>query len=238
MNTRSQLVLALSLLATSLAACSHAPPPVVVHAERGDRTAGMTVTGTATIGVSPDCADLVLTITREAKQPGAAMASVRERQDVLIDALRQLGVADADITLSQLGVDPVYDWMNQRSALRAFEARITITATTRRFDQIGDLMEAAAAAGATSMTSRFRHTDLERLKSQVRAQAIAAAQAKATETAAALGVTLGPITIVAEANQSYLFSNTYFPPAASASGELRGDLQPLTIDVTITYDLV
>jgi uncharacterized protein YggE len=212
-------------LSTAAAACSHPPPTVVVHAGAPDHERVLTATGTATIGVSPDCADLTLTVTAEAARPGDAFARVRDRQTAVLDALKQLGV------------DPVYRWVDDKSRLEGFEARITITATTRRFDQIGPLMEAAAEAGVTSMSSRFRRSDLETLRKQVRDQALAAAQIKAADTAAALGITLGAISGVAEAGQSYLFSNEYFPSAGAGGGEIGGDLQPLTIEVTLKYDL-
>jgi uncharacterized protein YggE len=75
------------------------------------------------------------------------------------------------------------------------------------------------------------------MKTDVRAKAIAAAQAKAKQTASALGISLARINTVAESNQSYLFTNEYFPSAGGSNAALAGDLQPLTIDVTITYDL-
>lgn len=231
------LAFVLALAPLSLAACSHPPPTVVVHAEPGDHAAGLTATGTATIGVAPDCADLTLTISREAKDARGAIAQVGARQAALVAALRRLGVADADVTLSHLSVDPVYDYVGGRNLLRGYQARTTITATTRAFDQIAPLMEVAADAGASEMSSRFRRSDLEALKQDVRVKAIAAAQAKAQATAAALGVRLGAVTAVAEANQSYLFTNQYFPASGAGGGGLGGDLQPLTIDVVVTYDL-
>lgn len=231
------LACSLALLPLAAGACNRPSPSVVVRAGAGERAAGLTATGTATIGVSPDCADLTLTISREAPDARSAIAQVRARQAALVAALTQLGLADADVTLAHLGVDPVYDYAAGRSELRGYRAHTTITATTRAFDQIAPLMEAAADAGATEMSSRFRRTDLEALKKDVRAKAIAAAQAKAQETAAALGVRLGTVTAVAEANQSFLFSNEYFPSSGAGAGALGGDLQPLTIDIVVTYDL-
>ncbi len=237
--TRLRAILALALAAAplTLAACGHPPPSIVVRAQPGDRAGGLTATGSATIGVSPDCADLTLTITREATDARGAIAQVRERQAALVATLARLGLPSADVTLAHLGVDPVYDYVDGKSVLRGYQASTVITATTRQFDQIAPLMEAAADAGATAMSSRFRRSDLEALKQDVRAQAIAAAQAKAQATAAALGVQLGAVTAVAEANPSYLFANVYFPSAGGGGDGLGGDLQPLTIDVVVTYDL-
>jgi uncharacterized protein YggE len=85
------------------------------------------------------------------------------------------------------------------------------------------------------MSTRFRRSDLDALRKQVRAQALVAAQTKAKETAATLGITLGRITGVSDASPSYLASNEYFPSAGR--GALGGEEEPLTIQVTLTYEI-
>ncbi len=174
--------------------------------------------------------DLVLDIVVEHRLADTAVAQVRERQARLIAAL---GAAGAELTLSHLGVDPVHDWDGQRSELRGFQARVTLTATTRRLEQVGEL-QAAAGAGATGMRSLFRRSDLDALKATVRSQAIAAAITRAQETAAALGVPLGLVRAIVDASRSAMFDNVYFPPVGSSGGGLGGDLQqPLTLEVTV-----
>jgi len=72
----------------------------------------------------------------------------------------------------------------------------------------------------------------------VRELAIAAAKAKAEQTAHALGIRLGRIVSVAENQGGMMWSNEYFPAAASSSvAKLGATAQPLTLDVTIGYEL-
>lgn len=231
------LAAALSLTLAAAAGCAHpAPPNVVVHAP-GSPDRKLTANGTATILLSPDCADLTMTIAVEGRRPGDAMAAVQAQQAKLVAALAQRGVTGPDLTLSQLGVDPVFRYVDQRSVLDGFSAHVTVLATTRQFDQIAPLMQAGADAGVTAMSARFRRSDLDALRKQVRDQALAAAQAKATETAAVLGIHLGAIVGVTDASQSYLFSNEYFPSAATGGSGLGGEVQPLTVEVTLTYSI-
>jgi uncharacterized protein YggE len=224
-------------LALATPACAHPPPDVVVHAGPNVQQRALTATGTATIAVSPDCADLTLSVIAIASRPADAFAKVRARQASVVAALDKLGVSGPDVTLSQLGIDPVYRYEDQQPVIDGYSAHITITATTRTFDQIGALMEGAADAGVSSMSTRFRRSDLEGLRKQVRDQALAAAQAKARETAATLGITLGAISGVSDASEGYLSSNDYFPTSGGGGGGLGGDVQPLTFVVTLTYDL-
>jgi uncharacterized protein YggE len=237
--------LAAALVASSLAGCRAEAPHITVHTEKGASPAQMVVTGTATLQVSPDCADLTMTLSARAPRPGAAVEQVRGRQDALIAALRKLGVEDGDLKLSTLSVLPEQEWIEQRPVFKGYSARITIIATTHKFDQLGALMEAGAAAGVTEMASQFRRSDLDKLKKQVREQALVAARDKARQNASVLGIELGRVTGVAEQSNSYLYANAYFPRVANSvetagapSGpSIGGELQPLTLDVTVTYDL-
>jgi uncharacterized protein YggE len=239
------LALAVALfLAAGLAACRAEPPAVTVVADKGTIGHGLVVTGTATLQVSPDCADLTMTVTATAPRPGAAVEQVRARQAALVAALRRRGAADADLALSTVSIAPHVEWIEQRSVAKGYDARITITVTTRKLDQIAALMEAGADAGVTEMTSQLRRSDLETLKAKVREQALLAARDKARRTAATLELDLGRITAVAEQSPSPLYSGAYVPRVANvvtaeaAAGQpLAGEAQALTLDVTVTYDL-
>jgi uncharacterized protein YggE len=239
------LALAVALfLAAGLAACRAEPPAVTVVADKGTIGQGLVVTGTATLQVSPDCADLTMTVTATAPRPGAAVEQVRARQAALVAALRRRGAADADLALSTVSIAPHVEWIEQRSVAKGYDARITITVTTRKLDQIAALMEAGADAGVTEMTSQLRRSDLETLRAKVREQALLAARDKARRTAATLELDLGRITAVAEQSPSPLYSGAYVPRVANvvtaeaAAGQpLAGEAQALTLDVTVTYDL-
>ena len=120
---------------------------------------------------------------------------------------------------------------------------ITVTATTHQFEKIGDIMDAGATAGVTAMSTAFRRSDLAQLKKKVRDMALAAAKDKAKQTADALGIKLGRVTTVGEAANGSMWGNAYFPQVANnevrvtSPGALGGTLQPLTLDITVGYEL-
>jgi uncharacterized protein YggE len=238
-----RLALALGLAAAPLAACSN-PPQVVVHTDDKDvvQPGQLVVTGTATLDVSPDIAELTMTITGDAMRPGAAVDEVRKKQARLIAELKKQGLAEEDLKLSMLGIDPVYEYIEHRSVLKGFRARITITASTTDFAKVGGLMESGANAGVTEMSSQFRRSDLAELKKKVRDSALQAARDKAKQTAIALGIELGRVTMVAEQSQSYMWTRDYFPNTYAVANNapaavLGGVLQPLQLDITVTYEL-
>jgi uncharacterized protein YggE len=164
----------------------------------------------------------------------------------VIAAMTKLGLTTADLKLSLLTLQPIYEpnadgWAQIK--VHTYRAQITVTATTRDFSKVSTLMEAGAEAGATALASQFRRSDLPALKKQVRDTAIAAAKDKAKQTADALGIKLGRIVSVSENTGGYMWNQPYFPQSANAmssagaSGSLGGTLQPLTLDVSIGYEL-
>lgn len=241
--------LASLLLATSLVACSDRNPQVITIPAAAEvvHPGQMTVTGTATLEVSPDCADLTMTIVADGAKPGIATSGVQAKQQRIIDALKKLGVEPSDMKLSMLTLNPIYEpnpegWAQLK--VHTYRAEITITATTKQFDKIGGIMEAGADAGVSTMSTAFRRSDLPELKKKVRAMALAAAKDKAKQTADTLGISLGRVVSVAENQGGQMWSNYYFPQVANAmegrdtsAVALGGSLQPLTLDITIGFEL-
>lgn len=239
-----------ALLATtlSLAACGKSPAPnITIAAAPGavaEPRAGITVTGTATLEVVPDCADLRMTLTAEASRPGAAAKAVRARQATVATQLAALA-HKPDVTLSYVSVSPLYEEKTGR--IRAYQAAISLTVSTTDFDQVAELMEVGALAGGTQMSTSFRTKDMTGLKAKVRDQALAAVKAKAEQTGKALGVKLGRIVSISEdvgtpwgyrgnlANnvQSYEAA----PPSDDGTPTLRPDAEKLTLTVTVGYEL-
>jgi len=213
-----------------------------------DKPGAMSVTGTATLEVVPDCADLTMTISSDGAKPVDATSSVHAKEAALVDALGHLGIEKSDIKLSYLTLDPVYENTPEGWQIKVhnYRAAIVVTATTHDFGKIAPMMEAGADAGATSMSSAFRRSDLADLKKKVRDMAIAAARDKAEQTAHDLGIRLGRITAVAEAPTGQMWGNAYFPqvanemramPSGAGNVTLAGALQPLTLDVSISFEL-
>ncbi|HUS28064.1 MAG TPA: SIMPL domain-containing protein [Kofleriaceae bacterium] len=247
-KTLAALALATSL--TTVAACNDRPQVIAVQAPDpkapSKQPGGMTVNGQATLEVSPDCADLTITITADSMRPGTATKDLETKKQLLIAALLKAGVETNDVKLSTLSLDPVYEQSKEGWAtlkIHTYRAQITVTATTRDFSKIADILDSAGQAGASSMSTQFRRSDMASLKKQVREDALKAAKEKAEQTAKTLGIKLGRITAVAENQGGYMWSATYFPQVANSvdvrnSGvALGGTLQPLTLDVTISYEL-
>jgi uncharacterized protein YggE len=206
------------------------------------RPGTLTVTGSATLEVSPDCVDLTMEVSVEAAAPGIAVRAVQAKEAAVLGALARIGVAGTDVRLSQLMLSPVYDQNTGATRnIRAYSAAIVVTATTRKLDKIGEVMDVGASAGVARMWSSFRRSNLPELKTRVRDMAVAAARTKAKQLADGVGAKLGRVVSVAEAPGGSGWYGSQVSNAvevrSNGSASVDGALQPLTLEVTLGYEL-
>src|SRR5688572_20252356 len=103
--------LAALVLASSLTACGDRAPHILQMPTPVDldRPGQMTVNGQATLEVSPDCADLTITLVADHVKPGVAAKQLDAKRLALIASLSKIGVETADVKLSNLSLDPLYE---------------------------------------------------------------------------------------------------------------------------------
>jgi uncharacterized protein YggE len=229
-----------------LAACSTAPRVVAVPMELPEAQPGTyTVTGTATIEATPDTADLVVVLSAERARPRDAAAVVRESQKALTEALASAAGKTCDVAVSQLQLQPVHELVDprgQKMRLRGYEAQLSVVITTHDFELLPELMDLAAGAGATELSSHFRVGDLPALKLQARQNAARVAREKAEALAEVLDVKLGPVRAIEErsgaswtGDNEHNFAQSYRP--APAEEGAHGVAEEITVTVTVTYEL-
>jgi uncharacterized protein len=192
----------------------------------------------ATLDVVADRTVLTLTVSEKKPRPKAAFAEAWRKRTALLGALRQAGVAAADITVSQASLWPTYD----HTKVDGFQAQISITALVRASDQLAQVMDAAVDAGVTQFHTRFESSTITEKKKRVRQMALEAAQEKAQQIAQATGVALGSLQVVTELSGS----TSYWPyggaeanvvnVSASERGEAgRPGSIPLSLTLRVAY---
>jgi uncharacterized protein YggE len=235
-------ILAVVAVAVGVAAILVAPrPPFPTPAAWGEppgQPRGMVVGGSATLEAVPDVADVRATLSVEAPSPVEATREVRERQRAAAGGLSAAGVSGTDVSLSHLGLDPVTD--RHTGAIVGYRASIDLIIAVRDFDRLAPLLETLGKQGATTVSTSFRVSDLPALKARVRRDAAAAAQKKARDLAAALGVELGAVRAVTETpGDGWTWNGAYanYVARESVPGGTHGNLQPISLTINVTYDL-
>ena len=204
----------------------------------------ITVSGIGRVRVRPDVADLRLGVTfTEPTVEAARAAAGRVLNDVLA-RLRALGVADRDLQTSLVAVNPQYDYSREGNPPRLAGYTITnlVAVVVRNIDGIGEAIDAALGAGATSVDRiAFRVADPSTAEAEARAAAVADARSRADVLAEAAGVSIEGVAAILEVGAAIPFPAP-FPEMAKLAAQDAGTPveageNEITATVSIAYRL-
>jgi uncharacterized protein YggE len=148
--------------------------------------------------VAPDLAVVSFAVSGRGAELGPARDDVVRRSSVVLATLREVGLAEADLSAPDVSISPEYDY---RKGQKLVGYRVTrqMTAKVRDLDQLGEVLDRLVAAGANEVHgAEMRASDPSAAEHRALEAAFAAARAKAKVLATAAGVTLGGVVRVEE----------------------------------------
>ena len=202
----------------------------------------ISVSGTGRVVITPDIADLRLGVTVTKNTVKAAREANAAAMTKVIAALKALGIADKDIQTSGLSLQPVYDYSSNANPPKLTGYMLTngVAVTVRDLDKIGDAVDDALTAGATSLDGvSFRVEDPSRAEEQARKAAMTTARAHADTLAASAGVRISGVASISETS-----GPTPFPiywgaeRAAALQADASTPVEVGTNEVTVTVSVV
>lgn len=159
---------------------------------------GVSVVGTGQVSGTPDVLRVTFGVEQVEPDVAAAVATVGERTDVVIAALRAHGIEGSRLATSAVNVFQDY---REPGADPGYRASHTIQVETTDLTGFGALLNAAVDAAGNSLTLHGLSFDIEdktELLTRARALAFRQARAKATELAGLAGFSLGSVTAIQE----------------------------------------
>jgi uncharacterized protein YggE len=189
------------LAVTSLVFLAMAPP---LCADTVSLAHTITVDGQATIYVDPDHASIDFGVVTQAPTVGEALTQNNAKMNNVLDALRRTGLAHSDIQTTQFSITPQHPLVKgstyqqyDYSVVSGYEVTNKITVTVSDLPKVGEIVDAAANAGANSSNSvLFEIRNREELLDKARAEAMRNARHKAEVMANAVGAAVGPLITV------------------------------------------
>lgn len=184
----SSALLLLAVLVAAPAAAAQVSTPVV-PTEELPRT--ITVTGTGTVDITPDTADISFGVYSQNESLEAAQDDNSTRLDAIMQSFTEAGIAEEDIATSGYRINVIneYDRDGNLVGVQGYEVWSEVTVTIRDISIVGDVLDQAVGAGANMIGSiSFYVDDTGAAASQARNAAIENARAKADEMAEAAGV--------------------------------------------------
>jgi uncharacterized protein YggE len=201
----------------------------------------ITVTGTADSILTPDIAYIYIGVHTENADAKTAISTNNADSQKVMDALKAAGIADKDLRTTNFSVYPNQQFgPNGESKGTTYMVDNTVYVTVRDLSKMGDILDAAAGAGANSISGiTFDVADKNAALSEARKNAIANARQLAEETAQAAGVSLGPIQSINYSSSSQPVPMFAAKGGAALNAASNVPVNPgqltLTVDVTIVY---
>ncbi|MBI3335086.1 MAG: SIMPL domain-containing protein [Candidatus Portnoybacteria bacterium] len=205
----------------------------------------ITVQGEGEVVAKPDIAKITLSVeTAVLPTSQAATDALGEQAQRVLDAIEKADVAEKDMQTTNLAVNPVYDYTNNRQTVRGYQGTESVHVTVRKPDEAGAVVAAATAAGATQAGGISLEIDKpDDLKVEAQEKAIEQAREKAETLAKALGVSLGKVKTfsvsdfpqafplyAAESKAIGVGGDVIAPPVAVGENTIKAS-------VTVTYEL-
>ena len=202
---------------------------------------GITVVGEGTVRARPDVITLRLGVETNAQTASAALSQARAASERVIQRLRELGVAEADLQTTGLNVFRIQDGPpmgggmgGAPNAPTTYRGWAGVSATVPDVAKAGTVLEAAMQSGATSLENmQFGLRDDAALRRQAVAAAIGDARPQAEAMASAAGLRLGAVRAVTELVGTGPLRRK---GGGAAEGITPGELN-VTVSVQVTYDL-
>jgi uncharacterized protein YggE len=146
--------------------------------------------GSAEVRLPPTYADLTVAVTTRAGSAADAASQNAAKMTSTMNALRQAGLTPDEITTQGYSLEQAYDDGGRRRA--GFTAHNSLQARINRVEQIGAVIDAAIAGGATDILSiQYGAANMEDARRAALADAVKRARTDAALIASAAGGTLG-----------------------------------------------
>ena len=168
-----------------------------------DSSRTVQVTGAAAINVTPDRVLIQLGVESNDTTPDRVQTKNTVAIRKVVEAVRELGVADKDISTDYYIVHPIY---NDYNSLRIDGYRIdnVVAITLNDVNKTSDVVIAALKAGANEVLDvQFYTSQLRRYRDEARTLAMKAAMEKAQALASAGGTQTGCVLQINENSWSY-----------------------------------
>jgi uncharacterized protein len=236
-------VLALAVLGGAVALAAQTPPGPVPREAATWQT--LSVTGTGRVTLTPDRASFTVGVQTVGPSLAAASQDNAARMTAIVAALRKAGATDRELRTTGLSIYP------QQSAEPGKQPRIVgyqvsnnVTVTRNDVATIGALLEAAAQAGANTVSGvNFTVSDTARGRDTGLQAAFADAKAKADVLARAAGRSVGRALAITEGGAAMppgpmpMFRRAEMAQAASFAAPVESGAEEIAFTVSVVFAL-
>lgn len=219
---KKAIAIAAAVIAASmpLSACSQSAP-VSAAAVSPANEHMITVEAKEEVKVAPDVADIKYGVTTQNLEADACQKQNTEDVNKVIETLKAAGIEESKIQTSGYGLNPTYDWVNNKQVITGYEMTTDITISGVAIDQVGALISDSVSSGVNNIQSvTYKSSNFDASYQEALKLAVESAKLKAAALAEAGGCKLGAIISVTEYSQypEARYTNNQYSLKARAAG--------------------
>ena len=196
MKITKQIIAAILVVAVSVSVASifsDATAEEVTPFPSREKT--ISVTGTATTRVNPDLLNVRFGVETQEKTAKDALAKNSNLMNSVIDAIKQAGVSESEISTSNFNIYPVYDYYHEpetnrnKQELIGYRVSNIVLVETKNLDLAASIIDGGVSAGANRVDSVYFSLSPQKhleVKDNLLEQAVLNAKSKAQKA-------LGPL---------------------------------------------
>ncbi len=195
---RHELAFALGALAL-LVAGSAAGPALAADADKAlERTVSVSATGS--VAAEPDLATISTGVVSEAETAREALSRNTAAMAKVIEGLKALGIAAADIRTIAINVEPRYrSAKDQAPTIIGYQVVNQVRITARDLKRLGEVLDQIVSLGVNQISGiNFEVSKAEELKDEARKAAMANALRRAKLYASSAGAEIGQVLMISE----------------------------------------
>ena len=192
----------------------------------------------------PDIATISAGVVTQAADARAAMAENATRMQRVVAALRRAGVAERDLSTSQISLSPQYKYQdNQPPVITGYQASNSVSVRFRDIATSGAILDTLVAQGANQINGPALSIDRpEAALDEARLSAMATARARAALYALAAGLTVRRIVAISESADEPVrpypvMMRAMAMDSAQAKSEVLPGEQSIGVTVAVTFEL-
>ena len=186
------------------------------------RPHGVNAFGSCLIRIDPDYASVRIAVTRIAAHPKDAFESARTASRAVRDAIRSLGIGDADVRASDVTLVEAFGGQPNERKKIGYEATVPFHLIVRDMASLEALLSGVVDAGADRILSVNPKTSrIREVRKEARERAVKAARNKAEELARAAGATLGAVLHLEDINADDFGRRSHLPDIDLTENEER-----------------
>ena len=241
--------LVLAIVAITAAGCESFSPPSTAKTSMSSglslsqQNTGIWVTGEGSVSVVPDIAILSLGVEAQSETVAVAQNQAATSMDAVVRELKSNGVANKDIKTQSFSIYPVRRWVEKegKEVLIGYRVNNMVTTRVRKVEDVGDIIDAVAKAGGDYIRINniaFTVDDPAEYQEEAREKAMADAEAKAKQLAAAGGVRLGSPTYINESGGAIPVPREFAVKAFAEAAPAATPISPGETEIRITVQVV